>query len=47
VVLFHELPTPLTWLGAALVTIGTLIAMSRGAQPSIDAPEPSAVSSQA
>jgi len=25
VLLFHEIPTPLTWLGAALVTIGTLI----------------------
>jgi drug/metabolite transporter (DMT)-like permease len=36
--LFHEVPTPLTWLGAALVTIGTLIVATAARAPVEEAP---------
>jgi drug/metabolite transporter (DMT)-like permease len=37
--LFHEVPTPLTWLGAALVAIGTLI-VALGVRAPAEQPEP-------
>lgn len=44
--LFHEVPTPLTWLGAALVAVGTLVVAT--ARPiEAAAPAPEAASSKA
>ena len=40
--LFDEIPTPLTWVGAAFVTVGTLIVATAAREPAptpaIDAP---------